>query len=111
MSEAEYIKKDWGGIDRHVQANGVIVDELYIESGKSCSRHRHAATVNYFIVIDGTLMLTTYDDAGIVIAEQTLLCGDSMEVKPREWHRFEAVGDVHAIEVMHSHPDGDIERA
>jgi len=76
------------------------VHYLEIVSGGYCSEHRHVKKWNKFIVTDGLLKVTIFNtkdfgpDMCYIIGP-----GESLDVKPGDFHRFDALEDTNCIEV------------
>ena len=88
------IKKIWGTDEKAFENDNIEVHLLRIKKGYGCSLHNHRLKRNYVYVIDGKLKIR--HDLG----ESILNKGESMEIKPPNTHRFIAMTDVLAIEIV-----------
>ena len=88
-------EKIWGTDEKAFENDNIEVHLLRIKKGYGCSLHTHRLKRNYFYVIDGELKIR--HDLG----ESILNKGESMEIKPPNTHRFIAMSDVLALEIVH----------
>ena len=101
-----------GGNTQLIHANGVLeFHRIEVNEGGKCSKHRHKYKWNGFFVEKGELIIKVwkndYDLMDITILKE----GQFTQVKPGEYHQFEAVRDTVAFELYWAEFDhGDIER-
>ena len=88
------IKKIWGTDEKAFENDNIEVHILKIRKGYGCSLHNHRLKRNYFYVVDGELKIR--HDLGETILNK----GESLEIKPPNTHRFIAMTDVLAIEIV-----------
>ena len=87
-------EKIWGTDEKAFESDNIEVHILKIKKGYGCSLHNHRLKRNYFYVIDGELKIR--HDLGETILNK----GESLEIKPPNTHRFIAMTDVLAIEIV-----------
>ena len=103
--------KVWGQTVPVFAGNNVEVHHIRIRAGGFCSRHRHAHKHNLFYVLSGALRIKAWKADYDLCDETTLHAGQATTVPPGEFHRFEALSPVEALEVYWLTLDpGDIER-
>jgi len=103
--------KVWGETYNIFERNGVRCMGLRIKAGGYCSKHRHKHQWNHFSVIEGDLKVRVWKNDYDLVDETWLVSGDSVEVRPGEYHQFIALTDVLAIESYWGECDpADIER-
>jgi tellurite resistance-related uncharacterized protein len=90
--------KVWGETWEIFSRNGVRCMGLRIKAGHYCSKHKHKHQYNHFAVLDGDLKIRVWkNDYDLV--DETWMCGqDCTIVVPGEYHQFEALTDVLAVE-------------
>lgn len=102
--------KIWGDTAPVFCQNNVEIHLVSIHAGGYCSKHRHAAKANQFLVIEGALEVRRWKAYGLEDVT-TLNGGDSTTCPAGEWHQFRALTDVTAIEIYWTELDpADIER-
>ena len=102
--------KVWGSTRCLFDKSAFELHRIEVVPGGFCSKHLHYFKYNGFFVESGELEVTVWKPSGTV--DKTLLkAGDSMEVAPREYHRFRSPKGCVAFEtywtVLYS---DDIER-
>jgi len=105
--------KVWGKTIRWFSKNNVEIHQIYAKKGGFCSKHRHSAKYNKFIILEGKLAITRWSDYGShELEDVTILnAGEECTAPPGEYHRFEALEDTIALEVYWVELDpGDIDR-
>lgn len=92
--------KVWGETSTIYKGNNVEVHYITVQKDGFCSKHTHAHKFNKFTVIKGTLLIRIWKDYGSqqLVDETILNAGDEITVSPGEFHQFEALTDVEAIE-------------
>ena len=103
--------KVWGQTEL-VLANGVLeFHRIEARKGGVCSKHRHKWKWNGFFVESGELIIRVWKNDYELVDETHLKAGDFCQVKPGEFHQFEAVEDTVAFELYWAQFDhDDIER-
>lgn len=103
--------KVWGKTES-VFRNGVLeFHRIEVKKGGTCSKHKHKYKWNGFFVEKGCLVIRVWKNDYSLVDETTLNEGDFMEVKPGEYHQFEAQADTIAFELYWAEFDhNDIER-
>lgn len=93
--------KVWGTTSPLFNLNNVEIHHLNIHKGGYCSQHRHIAKFNKFIVLKGSLAVVISKDYGTSIQDdRTVLSpGQELDVRPGEYHYFEALEDSEVLEV------------
>lgn len=103
--------KCWGTTRAIFGRNNVEVHVIGVNAGGKCSKHRHQHKANAFYVLEGRLAIDVWKRAYDLVDRTVLEAGEYMEVGPGEFHRFEALTDVTALEVYYVTLDpDDIER-
>ena len=86
------------------------VSFLKIDSGFQCSWHSHQTKYNLFVVLKGSLTITT-EEIGGVRKRVTLGVGECFTVRPGQLHKFSANVDAEVVEEMYvQYDEGDINR-
>lgn len=89
--------KVWGHTYALFNKNNVEVHYLTAKKGGYCSEHWHTKKYNKFIVIEGELKITVWNDG---VEDVTLLAeGEELTVKPGLRHKFEALENSAALEI------------
>lgn len=103
--------KVWGQTES-VLANGVLeFHRIEAKAGGVCSKHKHKWKWNGFFVESGHLIIRVWKNDYNLVDETHLKAGDFCQVKPGEFHQFEAVEDTVAFELYWAEFDhNDIER-
>ena len=112
MSEKQ--GKVWGETSCLFSKNNVEIHRILANKGKGakCSNHQHKNKFNMFFVEEGTLLVRVWKNDYELVDETILNPGDSVTVKPGEFHQFENRSDsVIAYEIYWTELDpNDIER-
>jgi len=91
--------KVWGET-KLLHANGVLeFHRIETVKGGVCSKHKHQFKWNGFFVESGKLLIRVWKDDYDLIDETILEPGDFTQVKPGEFHQFEALEDTVAFEL------------
>ncbi len=103
--------KVWGATWQ-IAANGVLeFHRISVRAGRCCSKHRHATKWNGFYVERGELLIRVWKNDYDLVDETILKAGDFCQVKPGEYHQFEAIKDTVAFELYWAEFDhSDIQR-
>ena len=102
--------KKWGDVRRVFKSGTVSVHHLKIKKGGFCSEHRHRFKSNLFFVVSGNLKLIIWNESG-TRDETVIWPGESSEIPPGVYHKFEALTDVECMEIYEAKLRGeDIER-
>ena len=87
-------QKIWGTDEKAFENDNIEVHLLRVKKGYGCSLHNHRLKRNYFYVIDGELKIRH------TLGESILNKGESLEIKPPNTHRFIAMTNVLALEIV-----------
>jgi len=91
--------KVWGSTEL-IAANGVLeFHRIEITKGSKCSEHLHEFKWNGFFVESGKLIIRVWKKDYDLVDETILEAGEYTQVKPGEFHSFEAVEDTVAFEL------------
>jgi len=91
------VGKVWGETSELFFGNNVEIHYITIVKGGFCSKHKHTSKFNRFVVLSGILKVTMFDNK---FEDVTILsAGDEFTVNTDQYHRFEAVTPVEAIEI------------
>jgi mannose-6-phosphate isomerase-like protein (cupin superfamily) len=91
--------KVWGQTEL-IHANGVLeFHRIDIKKNGKCSEHLHEYKWNGFFVESGRLKIKVWKKDYDLVDETILDSGDFMQVKPGEFHQFEAIEDTVAFEL------------
>lgn len=103
--------KVWGQTEL-LLANGVLeFHRIEAVAGGKCSKHKHMYKWNGFFVESGHLLIRVWKNDYDLVDVTHLYKGDFMQVKPGEFHQFEAVENTIAFELYWAEFDhGDIQR-
>ena len=103
--------KVWGQTEL-LHANGVLeFHRIETIKGGICSKHKHGFKWNGFFVETGKLLIRVWKNDYNLVDETILEDGDFTQVKPGEYHQFEALEDTIAFELYWAEFDhGDIIR-
>jgi len=101
--------KVWGETEELFNSGTVSVHHLKIKKGGFCSEHCHKGKSNIFFVIQGNLKLSVWKSDE---SDDTVIWpGESTEIPPGVYHRFEALTDVECLEIYEvKFRDEDIDR-
>ena len=103
--------KIWGQTEL-IHANGVLeFHRIEAKKGGVCSKHKHKYKWNGFFVESGKLLIRVWKNDYKLTDETILNAGDFTQIKPGEFHQFEALEDSIAFELYWAEFDhDDIER-
>lgn len=91
--------KVWG-LTELIHSNGVLeFHRIEAKKGGFCSKHLHEHKWNGFFVESGKLSIKVWKNDYDLIDETILEAGDFTQVKPGEFHSFEALEDSIAFEL------------
>ena len=91
--------KVWGETEL-IHANGVLeFHRIQTVKGGVCSKHMHGFKWNGFFVEKGKLLIRVWKNDYDLFDETVLEKGDFAQVKPGEYHQFEALEDTIAFEL------------
>jgi len=91
--------KIWGKTQL-IHANGVLeFHRIEAKAGKVCSEHLHNYKWNGFFVESGKMLIRVWKNDYDLVDETILNPGDFTQVKPGEFHQFEALEDTVAFEL------------
>lgn len=91
--------KIWG-MTQTIHANGVLeFHRIEAKKGGTCSEHLHQYKWNGFFVESGKLKIKVWKCDYKLVDETILGPGDFTQVKPGEYHQFEALEDTVAFEL------------
>ncbi len=103
--------KAWGKTSKIVSNPAFELHRILVKKGGKCSRHRHLTKFNGFLILSGLLAINVWKDDQNLVDRTLLGPGEYTEVKPPEYHQFEALEDSEALEIYWSQFDpNDIER-
>ena len=103
--------KVWGQTEL-IHANGVLeFPRIETKKGGVCRKHKHKYKCNGFFVESGKLLIRAWKNDYDLTDETILEAGDFTQIKPGEFHQFEALEDSVAFELYWAEFDhNDIER-
>lgn len=103
--------KIWGRTEL-VFANGVLeFHRIHANKGGICSKHKHQFKWNGFYVQEGQLVVRVWKNDYDLVDETVLGPGEFTQVRPGEYHQFEALEDTVTFELYWAEFDhNDIER-
>jgi quercetin dioxygenase-like cupin family protein len=91
--------KVWGDSRTSVANGSVELHRIRITKGARCSEHQHQSKWNGFYVLAGKIAIHVWK-SDYDLRDTTILGpGDFCEVRPGEYHQFEAIEDTDAMEV------------
>tara|TARA_B100001750_G_scaffold242340_1_gene255566 strand:+ start:2673 stop:3020 length:348 start_codon:yes stop_codon:yes gene_type:complete len=93
--------KVWGSTELLLQTPFVELHRIYVRKGGFCSTHMHQRKWNLFYVIFGELDVHVYKNDYDLKDTTHLHEGDWTTVKPGEFHSFEGVIEVDALELYY----------
>jgi len=103
--------KIWGHTEQIIANHSFEFHRIEIKKGGHCSVHKHKYKWNGFFIESGKLKVHVRKEDYELIDVTELGPGHSMQVKPGEFHWFEAEEDTVAFELYWAEFDhNDIER-
>ena len=91
--------KIWG-LTQLIHANGVLeFHRIETNKGGVCSKHLHKYKWNGFFVESGKMLIRVWKNDYDLVDQTILNPGDFTQVKPGEFHQFEALEDTVAFEL------------
>ena len=101
--------KIWGERWLIRQDSTHAVSYLKIKKGYRCSWHRHKTKFNLFVVLRGKIVIEV-EELG-KRRKTTLKEGQTLTIRPGQWHEFRGLKDSEVIEEMYvEYHEADIER-
>ena len=99
--------KIWGSSQLLFLKNNVEIHRIDAKKGGYCSKHKHNYKHNLFFIEKGQLKITIWkNDYDLV--DETIISDQQMSVvKPKEYHKFEALEDTVAYEIYWTELDAD----
>ncbi len=92
--------KIWGTTQCVFYGNNVEIHRIVVKPGGYCSRHKHSAKFNEFLVESGKLKVTIFRGQEAQPTDSTVLtAGMASLIKPNEMHMFEALEATVAYEI------------
>ena len=91
--------KIWGNTREIFNKNNVEIHRVDIKPGGYCSKHKHTAKFNMFLIETGELVVRIWKNDYDLVDSTYLLKGEQTVVKPGEYHQFEAQTHVVAYEI------------
>ena len=96
--------KVWGKTELLLANHSVEFHRIETIKGGVCSKHKHEHKCNGFFVESGRMLIRVWKDYGLKntlsqVDETILETGDFTQVKPGEYHQFEALEDTVAFEL------------
>lgn len=91
--------KVWGITRTIFDKCNVEIHIIDIECGGFCSKHKHTHKYNGFYVIDGQMKISVWRNDYDIIDYTIVTKGDFVIVSPNEYHMFEAITNVKALEI------------
>lgn len=103
--------KVWGETFALFDKNNVEIHRIAIKAGGFCSKHKHEHKWNQFFLESGELQIEVWKSEYDLCDITRLRAGETMSVRPGEYHQFIALSDVVAYEIYWVELDsGDISR-
>ena len=99
------VKKVWGKEIWIVNTDKYCGKILELKKNWRCSRHYHKKKDETFYILSGKVLFELNDNKMI------LEPGDSIRIKPNNWHRFTGLEDSKIIEFSTHHEDSDTYRS
>lgn len=91
--------KIWGETEL-IHSNGVLeYHRIVVKKNGFCSKHKHEFKWNGFFVESGKLSIKVWKNNYDLMDETILSAGDFTQIKPGEYHTFEALEDTIAFEL------------
>lgn len=94
--------KQWGHTTVLLAVPQLEVHRIFVKGGGKCSEHKHDHKFNAFYVIRGSLNVRTWKNSYDLVDLTTIGPGELHVVEPGEFHQFEAVTDVEALELYYA---------
>jgi mannose-6-phosphate isomerase-like protein (cupin superfamily) len=103
--------KVWGETSCLFFKNNIEIHRLESKAGSCCSKHKHEHKFNMFYVESGHLTVDVWKNDYDLVDRTMLNPGDSMIVKPGEYHQFISESDCVVYEIYWTELNqGDIVR-
>ena len=91
--------KVWGKTELLLANHSVEFHRIETIKGGVCSKHLHSYKWNGFYVESGRMLIRVWKGDYDLVDETILETGDFTQVKPGEYHQFEALEDTVAFEL------------
>jgi len=103
--------KVWGETSCIFFKNNVEIHRLKTNADSQCSKHKHDHKFNMFLVESGKLTVRVWKNDYDLVDDTYLSAGESMTVKPGEYHQFIAEEPAVVYEIYWTELDqNDIDR-
>lgn len=103
--------KVWGDTTQILANMSVEFHRVTIRKGSKCSEHKHQSKWNGFYVLSGLLAVKVWKNDYNLVDTTIIGPGEFCQVRPGEFHQFEAIEDTDAMELYWAALDyGDIQR-
>lgn len=103
--------KVWGSTELVFANSALEFHRIEVAKGGTCSKHKHRHKWNGFFVEKGQLLIRVWKNDYDLVDETILKAGHFTQVRPGEFHQFEALEDTVAFELYYAEFDhNDIER-
>ena len=96
--------KIWGNTKEIFNKNNVEIHRIDIKPGGYCSKHKHTAKFNMFLVESGELVVRIWKNDYDLVDITELGPNEWTTVKPGEFHSFAASEDTTAFELYYPEP-------
>lgn len=93
--------KIWGTNILVFLDNNIQINQIYINKGGRCSKHKHSYKHNLFYIQSGKIEVEQWLDGGL-IDKTILLPNETIEIKPNIYHRFTGLEDSMVLEIYRS---------
>jgi mannose-6-phosphate isomerase-like protein (cupin superfamily) len=101
--------KIWGERWLIRQDSTHAISYLKVKEGHRCSWHVHQEKYNLFVVLEGEFKIIIAEEGTKV--EIILKAGETLTIKPNQWHEFQGVTSCQVIEEMYiEYREDDITR-
>lgn len=91
--------KVWGTTEQILANNVLELHKVHIKKGGICSKHKHEHKINGFYVQEGKLLIRVWKNDYDLTDETIIKTNEFTQVKPGEFHQFEALEDTVAFEL------------
>lgn len=98
--------KVWGHSHQLKKSGAVELHRIEANPGGYCSKHFHRTKWNGFYVESGSLVITVWQDSGLV-DETHLTAGEYTEVPPGVYHKFHSPEHTVAFELYWAEIQGE----
>jgi len=96
-----YEEKVWGSVWHVFSSPYASFSYLEVQAHRRCSVHKHRERANQFFVLEGSLMIETFDftDLDSPANQHVLTAGQVYTVGSEVWHRFKVLQAGRVVEV------------